>query len=71
MTTLLLIKVNEAMVLMPGQRCRRVFFMLSMEICSHCATICESNSAVGRLYFILLTIWSAAAVDLELCKGLI
>lgn len=40
----LLIKVNEALVLIPGQRCRRVFFKLSVEICSHCATICESNS---------------------------
>lgn len=38
----LLIKVNEAMVLIPGQRCRRFFSMLSMEICRHCATVCGS-----------------------------
>lgn len=73
----LLIRVNEAMVLIPGQGWGNFFFILSVEICSYHATICERSSPLlaGCFFFFLsfffFTIWPAAAVDLNLCKGLI
>lgn len=63
----LLIRVNEAMVLIPSQRCRKFFFLLSVEICSYLSTICERSTLLvtGCIFFFFFTIWSAAVVDLQ------
>lgn len=69
----LLIRVNEAMVLIPSQRCRKFFFLLSVEICSYLSTICERSTLLvtGCIFFFFYHLVCCCCGPAKLCKGLI